>query len=212
MNLNLSSCALAVHDVDEALGFYRDVLGFEVRDDGEFERTRWVRVGPPSQPDVQIFLESPGADLGVPPADQQAIEGLLGRLVFVTDNCDATFEHIEAAGAEVMQEPIDQPNGVRDCAFLDPSGNMLRFTQPGSAGEVTRVKALKRALTSCASAKTKPCKWLEGRNKKCLWCKSKQSGYTRSYCEQKSAPGKAPEAPKQEGILCKGEKAGDPPP
>ncbi|MFD8562297.1 VOC family protein [Streptosporangium canum] len=135
MNLKLSSCTLAVHDVDEALGFYRDVLGFEVRNDVEFEGMRWVRVGPPSQPDVQIFLESPGSDPGASPADRQAIEdlmakGLLGRLVLVTDDCDATFEHIEAAGAEVMQEPINQPDGVRDCAFLDPSGNMLRFTQP----------------------------------------------------------------------------------
>ncbi|MBB6347728.1 VOC family protein [Nonomuraea muscovyensis] len=139
LNLKLSSCTLAVHDVDEALGFYLDVLGFEVRDDVEFEGMRWVSVGPPSQPDVQIFLESPGADPGVSPADRQAIEdllatGLLGRLSFVTDNCDATFEHLEAAGADVMQEPINQPDGVRDCAFLDPSGNMLRFTQPRQAG------------------------------------------------------------------------------
>lgn len=135
MNLKLSSCTLAVHDVDDALGFYRDVLGFEVHNDVEFEGMRWVRVGPLSQPDVQIFLKSPGADPGASPADRQAIEdlmakGLLGRLVFVTDNCDATFEHIEAAGAEVMREPINQPDGVHDCAFLDPSGNMLRFTQP----------------------------------------------------------------------------------
>ncbi|MFD1538020.1 VOC family protein [Nonomuraea guangzhouensis] len=106
MRLKLSSYALAVHDVNEALGFYRDVLGFEVR---ELGGTRWVRVGPPSEPDVQIFLEAPGADPGVSPADRQAIEdlmakGLLGRLVFVTDDCDATFERIEAAGAEVIQE------------------------------------------------------------------------------------------------------------
>lgn len=135
MNLKLSSCTLAVHDLGEALGFYRDVLGFEVRDDVESEGRRWVSVGPPSQPDVRILLESPGADPGVSPADRRAIEdltakGLLGRLVFVTDDCDAAFEHIEAAGAEVMQEPINQPEGVRDCAFLDPSGNMLRFAQP----------------------------------------------------------------------------------
>ncbi|GAA0829587.1 VOC family protein [Streptosporangium amethystogenes subsp. fukuiense] len=136
MNLRLSSCTLAVCDVDEALGFYRDVLGFEVHDDVEAEGTRRASVGPPSQPDVQIFLESPGADPGASPADRQTIEnlmakGLLGRLVFLTDDCDAAFEHIEAAGAEVMQEPINQPDGVRDCAFLDPSGNMLRFTHRG---------------------------------------------------------------------------------
>ncbi|GAA4571494.1 VOC family protein [Planotetraspora kaengkrachanensis] len=136
IDLKLSSCTLAVHDVDEALGFYRDVLGFEVREDVEFEGMRWVSVGPPSQPDVQILLDFLAADPSVSSADRRAIEdlmtkGLLGRLVFVTDNCDAAFEHIEAAGAEVMQEPINQPDGVRDCAFLDPSGNMVRFTQRG---------------------------------------------------------------------------------
>ncbi|MCT2582288.1 VOC family protein [Actinophytocola sp. S1-96] len=135
MNLKLSSWALAVHDLNEALGFYRDVLGFEVHADAESEATRRVSVGPRSQPDMQIFLQSPGTDPRVSPADRQMIEdlmanGLLGqRLVFLTDNCDTTFEHIEAAGAEVMQEPINQPDGARDCAFLDPSGNMLRFTQ-----------------------------------------------------------------------------------
>jgi predicted enzyme related to lactoylglutathione lyase len=135
MDIKLSICTLAVHDIDKALGFYRDVLGFKVRDDVDFEGMRWVSVSPPSRPDVQIVLEPPGADRGASPADRQAIEdlmakGLLGRLVFVTDDCDATFEHIEAAGADVMQEPINQPFGVRDCAFCDPSGNMLRFTEP----------------------------------------------------------------------------------
>jgi predicted enzyme related to lactoylglutathione lyase len=135
MDIRLSICTLAVHDLDAALAFYRDVLGFKIRDDVEFEGMRWVSVSPPSQPNMQIVLEPPGADRGATPADRHAIEdlmakGLLGRLVFVTDDCDATFEHIEAAGAEVMQEPINQPSGVRDCAFCDPSGNMLRFTQP----------------------------------------------------------------------------------
>ncbi|HEX5994648.1 MAG TPA: VOC family protein [Jiangellales bacterium] len=136
MELKLSLCTLAVHDLSEALGFYRDVLGLTVRDDVELDGMRWASVSPPSQPDVRIVLEPPGGVYpGAAPADRQAIEdltakGLLGRLIFVTDNCDATFEHIEAAGAEVMQEPINQPSGERDCAFLDPSGNMLRFTQP----------------------------------------------------------------------------------
>ncbi|MFJ8746981.1 VOC family protein [Embleya sp. NPDC127516] len=133
-NLRLSSCTLTVHDLDAALGFYRDVLGFEVRDGHGSGRIRRVSVGPPAQPDVRIVLESPGADPHVPPADRQAIaglmaNGLLGPLVFATDDCDATFERIEAAGTEVMQEPIDRPGGVRDCAFVDPSGNMLRFAQ-----------------------------------------------------------------------------------
>ncbi|MEU6673972.1 VOC family protein [Streptomyces sp. NPDC046925] len=134
-DLKVACCSLAVHDVDEALAFYRDVLGFEARDDVGPQGVRRVGVRSPTQPVVQIILEAPAEDPLVPPADRQAIEGLmvqglLGRLVFVTTDCDAAFERIEAAGAEVMQEPIDQADGVRDCVFLDPSGNMLRFTQP----------------------------------------------------------------------------------
>ncbi|GAB2607383.1 hypothetical protein GCM10027168_45150 [Streptomyces capparidis] len=133
-DLRLSSYALAVHDLDEALGFYVDVLGFEIRADGRAEGARRVGVGPPSQPEVHILLEAPGAAPGVPPADRRAVEelmskGLLGRVVLGTDDCDAAFERIEAAGAEVMQEPISRPDGVRDCAFLDPSRNMVRFVQ-----------------------------------------------------------------------------------
>lgn len=129
--LRFASCTLTVHDLGQALGFYVDVLGLEVRGDVDDEGGRRVAVGPPSQPDVRIVLATPGP--AVPPADRRAIEdlaarGLLGRLVFAADDCDAVFERIEAAGAEVMQEPVDRPGGVRDCAFLDPSGNMLRFT------------------------------------------------------------------------------------
>lgn len=115
--LRLASCALAVHDVDEALGFYRDVLGCEAGDDVAYRGLRWVSVTPPSQPDIQIRLTAPGT-------------GSPGGLTFATDDCDATFARIEAAGAEVMQEPINRPDGTRDCAFLDPSGNLLRFTGP----------------------------------------------------------------------------------
>lgn len=133
-DFKLSSCALSVHDLDEAVGFYRDVLGFEVHADAGPAGTRRVNVGPPSQADVRILLRSPDSDPVVPVAARHAIvdlaaRGLLGCLVFVTDDCDAAFEYLEAAGAEVMQEPIDRPGGVRDCAFLDPSGNLLRFTQ-----------------------------------------------------------------------------------
>ncbi|NDL56500.1 VOC family protein [Phytoactinopolyspora mesophila] len=143
MDIRLTCCTLAVHDLNEALRFYRDVLGFKVHDDVEFAGVRWASIGLPSQPDVRIILEPPGMHRGATAADRQAIadltaHGLLGRLVFMTDDCDATFEHIEATGAEVMQEPIDQPFGVRDCAFRDPSGNMLRFSQRGGrqAGSV----------------------------------------------------------------------------
>jgi predicted enzyme related to lactoylglutathione lyase len=135
MDLRLSHCFLPVHDHDKALGFYRDILGFKVRNDVAVEGMRWVTVSPPSQPDVEIVLGPPAANPGASAADRHTItelmaKGLMGWVVFVTDDCDATFDRIQAAGAEVMQEPIDQPYGVRDCAFRDPSGNLLRFSQP----------------------------------------------------------------------------------
>ncbi|MGW6054238.1 VOC family protein [Streptomyces sp. NPDC055189] len=134
-DLTLASCALAVHDLDVALAFYRDALGFEVRDEVGSPGRRRVGVRSPARPVVQIILEAPAEDPRTSPADRQAIAGLmarslLSRLVFVTTDCDAAFERLEAAGAEVMQEPITRSDVVRDCVFLDPSGNMLRFTQP----------------------------------------------------------------------------------
>jgi predicted enzyme related to lactoylglutathione lyase len=135
MEITVSHCFIAVDDHDKALAFYRDVLGFEVRNDVGFEGMRWVSVGPKSQPELDIVLEPPGCDPNASAADRQATaellaKGMLRGLVFQTDDCDATFEHIRASGAEVLQEPIDQPYGVRDCAFRDPAGNMLRFNQP----------------------------------------------------------------------------------
>jgi predicted enzyme related to lactoylglutathione lyase len=133
MDLRISHVTLAVDDHDTALAFYCGVLGFEVRNDVAFEGNRWVTVASPSQPGVEIVLEPPGVMSS--PADRLVIadlmaKGVLSRLVFVTDDCDATFERIAASGAEVLQEPIDQPYGVRDCGFRDPAGNVLRFTQP----------------------------------------------------------------------------------
>jgi predicted enzyme related to lactoylglutathione lyase len=135
MDLKVSHCFVAVDDHEKALAFYRDVLGLAVRSDVSFEGMRWVSLYPPSQPEVEIVLEPPAADPNASPADKQALtelmaKGMLRAVIFATDNCDATFEHIQAAGAEVLQEPIDQPYGVRDCAFRDPAGNMLRFNQP----------------------------------------------------------------------------------
>jgi predicted enzyme related to lactoylglutathione lyase len=135
MDITLSQCFIAVDDHDKALAFYRDVLGLEVRNDVGFEGMRWVTVGAPSQPDVEIVLEPPLAHPNASPADKEIMaellaKGLLRGVIFRTDDCDATFERIRAAGAEVLQEPIDQPYGVRDCAFRDPSGNLLRFSQP----------------------------------------------------------------------------------
>jgi predicted enzyme related to lactoylglutathione lyase len=135
MDLRVHYTFLPVDDHDVALAFYRDVLGLEVRQDVKAEGMRWVTMGTKSQPEVNIVLEPPDANPDASPADKQAIadlmaKGVYGRLVFLTDNCDATFERISEAGADVVQEPIDQPYGVRDCAFRDPSGNMLRFNQP----------------------------------------------------------------------------------
>ena len=135
MDLKLAQCFIAVDDHDRALAFYCDVLGLEVRNDVKFEGMRWVTVSSPAQPDVEIVLEPPLADPNATAADRQAAaelmaKGLMRAVIFRTDDCDATFERINAAGAEVLQEPMDQPYGVRDCAFRDPAGNLLRFTQP----------------------------------------------------------------------------------
>lgn len=135
MDITLSQCFIAVDDHDRALAFYRDVLGLEVRNDVSYEGMRWVTVGAPAQPDVDIVLEPPLADPNASPADRKAMtellaKGLLRAVIFRTEDCDATFEHIRAGGGEVLQEPMDMPYGVRDCAFRDPAGNMLRFSQP----------------------------------------------------------------------------------
>jgi len=107
------------------------VLGLELRVDAPFESLRWLTVGPKDQPDLQIVLEDVGMGR---PADRGTLQELLAKgslsgLIFATDDIDATFEQIRSAGAEVLQEPIDQPYGVRDCAFRDPSGNQVRFSQ-----------------------------------------------------------------------------------
>jgi predicted enzyme related to lactoylglutathione lyase len=135
MAISLSQCFIAVDDHDKAIAFYRDVLGLEVRNDVKYEGMRWVTVGSPAQPDVSIVLEPPSADPNASPEDRQAMaqllaKGMLRGVIFTTDDCDATFARISSAGAEVLQEPMDQFYGVRDCAFRDPAGNLLRFNQP----------------------------------------------------------------------------------
>lgn len=135
MDIKLAQCFIAVDDHDKALAFYCGVLGLEVRNDVKFEGMRWVTVSPPAQPDVEIVLEPPLADPNAPAADRQAAaelmaKGMMRGVIFRTEDCDGTFERIRAGGGEVLQEPMDQPYGVRDCAFRDPAGNLLRFTQP----------------------------------------------------------------------------------
>lgn len=134
MDLKLSHCFIPVDDHDKALAFYRDVLGLEVRTDVEFEGMRWVTLVSPAQPDVQIVLEPPVADPNASEADRKAgaellAKGLLRAVHFTTHDLDGLFDRVQASGAEVLSEPMDQPYGMRDCAFRDPAGNMLRFNQ-----------------------------------------------------------------------------------
>jgi catechol 2,3-dioxygenase-like lactoylglutathione lyase family enzyme len=132
MNISLQYAAITVTDVDESLGFYRDALGFDVLNDVANGGFRWVTLGSPSQPDLAIVLSEPHA--GRSQADGDAIQelltkGVLQTLVFRSDDLDESFERVRASGAEVLQEPIEQPWGPRDCAFRDPSGNTVRISQ-----------------------------------------------------------------------------------
>lgn len=132
MNLTLSTCFVLVHDPDLALAFYRDELGLELRNDVARGDFRWITVGAPAQPDVSIVLTN---YLNGSPADSDALAGLLAKgalngVHFHTDDLDATFEKLSSSGAEIVQEPTDQPWGTRDCAVRDPSGNMVRIDQP----------------------------------------------------------------------------------
>ncbi|WP_037674078.1 VOC family protein [Streptomyces griseus] len=134
MDLKLHQCFIAVDDHDKALRFYCDVLGLKVRNDVNFEGMRWVTVASPLQPDVEIVLEPPAAGPDFSPADRQAMaellaKGVLRGVIFTTTDCDQLFARVQEAGGEVLQEPMDQPYGVRDCAFRDPAGNVLRFLE-----------------------------------------------------------------------------------
>ncbi|HEX6933393.1 MAG TPA: VOC family protein [Streptosporangiaceae bacterium] len=136
MTIALQYCHITVNDVDEALGFYRDALGLEVRNDVASGEFRWVTLGSPDQPGVEIVLSEPHA--GRSQADGDALQelltkGVLPMTIFRVSDLDATFEKVRASGAEVLQEPIDQPWGPRDCAFRDPSGNMVRINQAPKA-------------------------------------------------------------------------------
>jgi len=132
MDLKLSHTFLDVHDIDLALAFYRDVLGLDVHTDVTMDDFRWVTLSPKSQPDLEIGLMDPRKGPGAPDGDAVltlTAKGSMNGLIFVTADVDGDFEKVRAAGAEVLQEPITQPYGVRDCAFRDPSGNMIRFSQ-----------------------------------------------------------------------------------
>lgn len=132
MDLSVKYTFLEVDDHEAALAFYRDALGFEVRQDVAMEGARWLTVGPPSQPELGIVLQTAGVARSSEDAQslrQLLAKGSLSGLVLETDDVDAVFERVRATGAEVIQEPMDQGYTTRDCAFRDPSGNQVRINQ-----------------------------------------------------------------------------------
>jgi len=134
MTLTIHYTFLPHTDPEASLGFYRDTLGFEVRNDVGYGDMRWITVGPPGQPGTSIVLSPPDGDPTLTEQERRTIaelmaKGSYGAVVLASDDVDAEFARIEAAGAEVAQEPADQPYGVRDCAFRDPAGNMVRIQQ-----------------------------------------------------------------------------------
>ena len=134
MDITIHSSMLPQTDPDASLAFYRDVLGFEVRNDVGYNGLRWITVGPPDQPDTNIVLSPPSASPGVTDDEKRTIaemmaKGTYAMMLLATKNLDATFEKIQASGAEIVEEPAEQPYGVRDCAIRDPAGNLLRVQE-----------------------------------------------------------------------------------
>ncbi len=134
MNITIHYAFLPHTDADAALAFYRDTLGFEVRNDVGYEGMRWITVGPEGQPGTSIVLHPPAADPGITDEERQTILELIAKgtytsVTLASDDLDGLFERLQGSGADVVQEPTDQPYGVRDCAFRDPSGNLVRIQQ-----------------------------------------------------------------------------------
>jgi catechol 2,3-dioxygenase-like lactoylglutathione lyase family enzyme len=134
MDISIHASALPHDDPDASVAFFRDILGFEVRADVGSGKMRWITVGPPGQPDTSILLAPPAADPGVTDDERRMIaemmaKGTYGWLLLAAKDLDATFDQVQAGGAEVVQEPTDQPYGIRDCAFRDPAGNLIRIQQ-----------------------------------------------------------------------------------
>jgi catechol 2,3-dioxygenase-like lactoylglutathione lyase family enzyme len=134
MDITIHTSFLPHDDPEASVAFYRDTLGFEVRQDVGSGKMRWITVGPAGQPDTSILLAPPAVDPGVTDDERRTIaemmaKGTYGWILLATPDVDATFEKIQADDAEVVQEPTDQPYGVRDCAFRDPAGNLVRIQQ-----------------------------------------------------------------------------------
>jgi predicted enzyme related to lactoylglutathione lyase len=134
MDITIHSSFLPQDDPDAALAFYRDTLGFEVRNDVGYNGMRWITVGPADQPGTSIVLYPPAATPGITDDERRTVaemmaKGTFATLLLATKDVDSAFERVQGRGAEVVQEPIDQPYGVRDCAIRDPAGNMIRIQE-----------------------------------------------------------------------------------
>jgi len=134
MDITIHASFLPHDDPDASLAFYRGTLGFEVRGDVGYGWMRWITVGPPDQPGTSIILHPPAADPGITDDERRTIAEMMAKgtysgILLATENLDDTFARVQSGGVEVVQEPTDQPYGVRDCAFRDPAGNMIRIQE-----------------------------------------------------------------------------------
>ena len=134
MDITIHTTVLPHDDPDASVAFYRDALGFEVRNDVEYGGMHWITIGPADQPGTSIVLHPPAADPGITDDERRTIaemmaKGTYGWIILATADLDGTFERVQASGAEVVQEPIEQPYGVRDCAIRDPAGNLIRIQE-----------------------------------------------------------------------------------
>ena len=135
MDITIHYTYLPHTDPEASLAFYRDTLGFEVRNDVGYEGMRWITVGPADQPDTSIVLTPPAVDPGITDEERRTIaemmaKGTYASIVLATKDLASAFERLQASDAEVVQEPTEQPYGVRDCAFRDPAGNLVRIQEP----------------------------------------------------------------------------------
>ena len=134
MNITIHASFLPHEDPEASVAFYRDTLGFEVRNDVEYAGMHWITVGPADQPDTSIVLSPPGATPGITDEERNTIaemmaKGTYASINLATRDLDGTFDRLQAGDAEVVQEPTDQPYGIRDCSFRDPAGNLIRIQE-----------------------------------------------------------------------------------
>jgi catechol 2,3-dioxygenase-like lactoylglutathione lyase family enzyme len=134
MDITIHGTFLPHNDPDASLAFYRDALGFEVRNDVGYGGRRWITVGPTNQPGTSIVLHPPAVDPGLTDDERRTIAEMMAKgsyatIILATADLDGAFARLEASGAEVVQEPTQMPYGIRDCAFRDPAGNLVRISE-----------------------------------------------------------------------------------